>query len=159
MRRIALGVACVMAMATGMTAQQPRTRQTTPDEFTWNLAELCEEWLSVHSAERTTLDGYRARLVSARAKFGKLRIDRLDPTEIGRWRRTLPERSAHAYHKALRQVLAYAVVQGLRGRELAAALGIAEGAARVRLSRAVGRLKQAYRRTEAAGGEGPGYGD
>jgi integrase len=73
------------------------------------LSELCEEWLSVHSAEPTTLDGYRARLVSARAKFGKLRIDRLDPTEIGRWRRTLPERSAHAYHKALRQVLAYAV--------------------------------------------------
>jgi oligoendopeptidase F len=40
MRRITLWVACVMAMATGMTAQQPRTRQTTPDEFKWNLAEV-----------------------------------------------------------------------------------------------------------------------
>src|SRR4029453_19413491 len=40
MPRIALGVACVMAMVTGMKAQQPRPRQTTPDEFKWNLAEL-----------------------------------------------------------------------------------------------------------------------
>jgi integrase len=38
-----------------------------------------------------------------------LRCDRLDPQAIGAWRKRLPERSAWAIHKALRQVLHYAV--------------------------------------------------
>jgi hypothetical protein len=38
-----------------------------------------------------------------------LRIDRLTVTEIGAWRKRLPERSAWAIHKAIRQVLHYAV--------------------------------------------------
>lgn len=36
----------------------------------------------------------RERLKYAAAKFGSTRIDRLDVAEIGRWRKTLPERSA-----------------------------------------------------------------
>ena len=60
MRRIALGVACVVAMATGMTAQQPRTRQTTPDEFKWNLAELFPTD-AAWQAEKTRLAGEFAK--------------------------------------------------------------------------------------------------
>jgi integrase len=86
------------------------------------LDELCEEWLSIHAAEANTLAGYRHRLVSARARFGAVRIDRLDATELARWRRTLPERSAHAYMKALRQVLAYAVRVDLIAKNPAAAV-------------------------------------
>ncbi|HET8527420.1 MAG TPA: site-specific integrase, partial [Gaiellaceae bacterium] len=38
-----------------------------------------------------------------------LRIDRLQPAEIGAWRKRLPERSAYGIVKSLRQVLHYAV--------------------------------------------------
>jgi integrase len=41
--------------------------------------------------------------------WSELRIDRLTLAGIGAWRRRLPERSTHAIHKALRQVLHYAV--------------------------------------------------
>jgi oligoendopeptidase F len=60
MPRIALGVACVMAMVTGMTAQQPRTRQTTPDEFKWNLAELFPSD-AAWQTEKTRLSGEFAK--------------------------------------------------------------------------------------------------
>ena len=38
-----------------------------------------------------------------------MKIDRLNPTEIGAWRKALPTRSGYGIHKALRQVLHYAV--------------------------------------------------
>ena len=79
-------------------------RQTIP-----TLAELVDEYLSVHSAEANTLRTLHARLKPAVAKFGDLPLDRLTVPEIAAWRKTLPERSAHALHKALRQVLNYAV--------------------------------------------------
>jgi oligoendopeptidase F len=60
MPRIALGVACVMAMVTGMTAQQPRTRQTTPDEFKWNLIELFPSD-AAWQTEKTRLSGEFAK--------------------------------------------------------------------------------------------------
>ena len=50
-----------------------------------------------------------ARLRYATDTFGDTRVDRLDPQAIGAWRKRLPERSAWAIHKALRQVLHYAV--------------------------------------------------
>jgi RNA polymerase sigma factor (sigma-70 family) len=53
-------------------------------------------------------------------------------------------------------VLRLAFVDGLRGRALGEALGIGEGAARVRQSRAVRRLAEAYRRAER--GDAPGGG-
>src|SRR4029450_3026201 len=60
MPRIALGVACVMAMVTGMTAQQPRPRQTTPDEFKWNLTELFPSD-AAWQTEKTRLSGEFAK--------------------------------------------------------------------------------------------------
>jgi oligoendopeptidase F len=54
MRRIALGVAGVMLTIAGMSAQAPRTRETTPDQYKWNLAEIFatdEAW----QAEKTRL--------------------------------------------------------------------------------------------------------
>ena len=41
--------------------------------------------------------------------FGDTRIDRIDPQAIGAWRKRLPERSAWAILKTVRQVLHYAV--------------------------------------------------
>jgi oligoendopeptidase F len=45
---------------TGMTAQQPRTRQTTPDEFKWNLAELFPSD-AAWQTEKTRLSGEFAK--------------------------------------------------------------------------------------------------
>lgn len=41
--------------------------------------------------------------------FGPVSVDQLRAPEIGRWRRSLPPRSAPYIHRALRQVLAYGV--------------------------------------------------
>lgn len=80
------------------------------------LAELVEEFLAQHNAEANTLRTLRARLryaTEGAALDGKgwkdVRIDRLDAAAIGGWRKRLPERSAYAIHKALRQALHYAV--------------------------------------------------
>jgi len=50
---------------------------------------------------------------------------------------------------AARQILTFRYIDNLSGRELADALGISEGAARVRLSRALGKLSNEYQRSEA----------
>jgi integrase len=81
------------------------------------LAELVEEYVEQHAAEANTLRTLRARLryategpaLDGSGGFGSLRIDRLTVPELGAWRKRLPERSAYAITKALRQVLAYAV--------------------------------------------------
>ena len=71
--------------------------------------QLVDEYLEQHSAEQNTLRTLRARLRYAVDTFGDTRVDRLDPQAIGAWRKRLPERSAWAIHKTLRQVLHYAV--------------------------------------------------
>jgi integrase len=81
------------------------------------LAELVEEYLAQHNAEGNTLRTLRERVRYATdgpaldgvGGFADVTIDRLQVPEIGAWRRRLPERSAWGVHKALRQVLAYAV--------------------------------------------------
>jgi len=73
------------------------------------LDALCEEYLAAHVAEANTLVTLRRRLKYARDTFGELRVDRLEPRSIGAWRKRLPEGSAWHIHKALRQVLGYAV--------------------------------------------------
>jgi integrase len=81
------------------------------------LSELVDEYVGQHSAEANTLRTLRERLRYAtdgpkrdsQGGFGNLRIDRLQVAEIGAWRKRLPERSAWAIHKTLRQVLHYAV--------------------------------------------------
>lgn len=50
---------------------------------------------------------------------------------------------------AERQILSLRYVEQLDGRNLAAALGISDGAARVRLSRALGSLRAAFQRAES----------
>jgi integrase len=85
------------------------------------LTELVEEYLSQHSAEANTLRTLRSRLryategplLDGQGGFGALRLDRLQVHELGAWRKRLPERSAWAITKALRQVLNYAVRVGL----------------------------------------------
>jgi integrase len=81
------------------------------------LGELVEEYVSQHSAEANTIRTLRARLryategpkLDGQGGWDDLPLNRLTLTEIGAWRRRLPERSAWAIHKALRQVLHYAV--------------------------------------------------
>jgi integrase len=77
------------------------------------LDELADEYLAAHVAERNTKRNLTARLRKARAAFGEVRVDRLAVGELRAWRATLPERSAQAYLKALRQLLNYAVAVGL----------------------------------------------
>lgn len=77
------------------------------------LDELCDEYLEQHTAEANTIRTLTARLKRARDTFGDLPLDRLVVSEIKAWRKGLPERSAWHYHKALRQVLNYAVAAGL----------------------------------------------
>ena len=73
------------------------------------LADLVDEFLAQHVAENNTITNLRHRLRYAKDAFGTVPIDRLDVREIAAWRRRLPERSAWQIHKALRQVLGYAV--------------------------------------------------
>jgi integrase len=81
------------------------------------LGDLVDEYLGQHNAEANTLRTLTARLryategpkLDGQGGWKDLPADRLTVTEIGAWRRHLPERSAWAIHKALRQVLYYAV--------------------------------------------------
>jgi integrase len=71
--------------------------------------ELCDEFEAQHPGEANTVRTLKARLVPARRKWGAIRINRISAAEVALWRKTLPERSAWGIHKALRQVLGYAV--------------------------------------------------
>lgn len=81
------------------------------------LGQLVDEYLAQHNAEPNTIRTLTARLryategpkLDGEGGWSGLRVDRLTLDEIGKWRRRLPERSAWAIHKALRQVLHYAV--------------------------------------------------
>jgi integrase len=78
---------------------------------------LVDEYLEQHNAEANTIRTLKARLrystegakLDGEGGWKDLRADRLDPQAIGAWRKRLPERSGWAIHKALRQVLHYAV--------------------------------------------------
>lgn len=97
-------------------------RGDTPTPTALTLAELVGEYLGQHVAEDNTIRALRDRLKLAtdgipakpRARerkygFGDMRVDRLDVATVGAWRKRLPEGSAWHAHKALRQVLSYAV--------------------------------------------------
>jgi integrase len=62
-----------------------------------------------------------ARLLE-RPPTRNVKIDRLNPAEIGAWRKALPARSGYGIHKALRQVLHYAVRAKLLDENPAAAV-------------------------------------
>jgi integrase len=73
------------------------------------MQELVDDFLGQHVAEENTLRTLRERLRYATQAFGTVRVDRLQAREIGAWRKRLPNKSAWHIHKALRQVLHYAV--------------------------------------------------
>jgi integrase len=73
------------------------------------LDELVDDFLAQHVAEENTIKTLRERLRYTTEAFGAVRVDRLQAREIGAWRKRLPEKSAWHIHKALRQVLHYAV--------------------------------------------------
>lgn len=73
------------------------------------LRDLVDDFLAQHVAEPNTIRTLEARLRYATEAFGPVRVDRLQAREVGAWRKRLPERSAWHIHKALRQVLHYAV--------------------------------------------------
>ncbi|HEX2111996.1 MAG TPA: tyrosine-type recombinase/integrase [Gaiellaceae bacterium] len=73
------------------------------------LAQLVDEYLAQHIAEENTLRTLRERLKYATDVFGDVPIERLLVNEIAAWRNRLPAKSAWGIHKALRQVLNYAV--------------------------------------------------
>ena len=96
------------------------------------LAELVDEYLDQHVAEQNTIRALRDRLKLATAGIpvkpraaerehglGGIRVDRLDARTVGAWRKRLPEGSAWHAHKALRQVLSYAVRAKLVGENVA----------------------------------------
>lgn len=81
------------------------------------LSELADEFTAQHVAEGSSIAALKYRLryategpkLDGKAGWADVKIDRLNPTEIGAWRKALPARSAFGIHKALRQVLHYAV--------------------------------------------------
>jgi integrase len=81
------------------------------------LQELADEFTAQHVAEASSIAALKYRLRYAvegpklddEGGWRDVKIDRLNPTEIGAWRKALPSRSAFGIHKALRQVLHYAV--------------------------------------------------
>lgn len=99
------------------------------------LQELVDEYLAQHVAEQNTTRalGERLKLATAgiplkpRAQerehgLGEIRVDRLDARTVAAWRKRLPEGSAWHAHKALRQVLSYAVRAKLAAENVAQAV-------------------------------------
>jgi integrase len=102
--------------------ERKRMRGETIAPSPMTLAGLVDEYLEQHVAEQNTIRALRDRLklatdgipVTPRAAerehgLGSIRVDRLDARTVGAWRKRLPDGSAWHAHKALRQVLAYAV--------------------------------------------------
>jgi integrase len=94
------------------------------------LGELADEFTKQHVAEASTIASIEFRIryaldgpkLDKQAGWRDVPIDRLNPTEIGAWRKALPARSGYGIHKALRQVLHYAVRAKLLDENPAAAV-------------------------------------
>ena len=102
--------------------ERKRMRGQAPQPSPLTLRELADEYLDQHVAEANTIRAPRDRLklatdgipVTPRAAerkhgLGEIRVDRLDARTVGAWRKRLPEGSAWHAHKALRQLLSYAL--------------------------------------------------
>lgn len=77
------------------------------------VQQLVDEYLGQHIAEANTIATLTQRLRHVTATFGDQRLDRLDVSEVGAWRKRLPAGSAWHIHKGFRQILHYAVRVGL----------------------------------------------
>ena len=94
------------------------------------LGDLAAEFTGQHVAEASTIASLEFRLryaldgpkLDGKAGWRDVRLDRLNPAEIGAWRKALPARSGYGIHKALRQVLHYAVRAKLLDENPAAAV-------------------------------------
>ena len=81
------------------------------------LGELVAEFVGQHVAEPATIASLEQRLkyaldgpkLDGKGGWRAVRVDRLNPAEIGAWRKALPSRSGFGIHKSLRQALHYAV--------------------------------------------------
>lgn len=80
---------------------------------TITLAELVDEYLEMHQAERVTIAKLRWLLGKATAALGDLRLAELSPKDVYAWRLTIPEGHRFEATQALRQVLNRAVAWGL----------------------------------------------
>lgn len=70
---------------------------------------LADEFLANYSRGANSKRTLADRLKYARRVFGSKRVDAITAADVAKWRPTLPSGSAWGIHKALRQVLAYAV--------------------------------------------------
>jgi integrase len=94
------------------------------------LGELAAEFTGQHVAEASTIASLEFRLryaldgpkLDENGGWRDVKIDRLNPAEIGAWRKALPSRSGYGIHKALRQLLHYAVRAKLLDENPAAAV-------------------------------------
>jgi integrase len=84
------------------------------------LQELVDEYLAQHIAEANTIATLTARLRYATRTFGGQKVSRLKLNELKAWRKQLPPGSAWHITKALRQVLHYAVADGIVDENVAA---------------------------------------
>lgn len=80
---------------------------------TITLAELVDEYLEMHQAERVTISKLRWLLGKATAVLGEVRLADLPPKDVYAWRLTIPEGHRFEATQALRQVLNRAVAWGL----------------------------------------------
>jgi integrase len=80
---------------------------------TITLAELVDEYLEMHQAERVTIAKLRWLLGKATAVLGEGRLAELSPKDVYAWRLTIPEGHRFEATQALRQVLNRAVAWGL----------------------------------------------
>ena len=80
---------------------------------TMTLAELVEEYLAMHQAERVTIAKLRWLLGKATASLGEIRLAELSPKDVYACRLTVPEGHRFEATQALRQVLNRAVAWGL----------------------------------------------
>jgi hypothetical protein len=80
---------------------------------TITLAELVDEYLELHQAERVTIAKLRWLLGKATAVLGEERLANLSPRDVYAWRLTIPEGHRFEATQALRQVLNRAVDWGL----------------------------------------------
>jgi integrase len=84
------------------------------------LRDLVARYLDVHTGEDNTIRTLRHRLRYALDAWGDVRVDAISIGDVKAWRKMLPERSASHVHKALRQVLNYAVAERLVTENVAA---------------------------------------
>ena len=80
---------------------------------TITLADLVDDYLELHQAERVTIAKLRWLLGKATAVLGEKRLADLSPRDVYAWRLTIPEGHRFEATQALRQVLNRAVDWGL----------------------------------------------